>query len=301
MIGCTQVQEATNAYANPCTPVPQPPATCPVNNTIGTTVFDLSTAPGYTNTSPIPSAVGVRGANVYVGFCGYCDVVTGGLPFRSGLATNVGVAGSPPTIGTGSGWHFALDKCGNCGTPDGTLPQRYITSTQVDPSDPNTVYVTMGGYGRRWIPPGALGDDVSRVGTGHVFVSHDHGDNFTDITGDLPDVPANWTLIHDGQLVVATDLGVFESADRNGGSWTTVGTGLPNTPVFTMRTSQAHPDLMVVATFGRSVYQYDFGTPGSSVPETWLVPLLPLAATPLFAMVVWRRRRRPVLLGSRSG
>jgi hypothetical protein len=36
------------------------------------------------------------------------------------------------------------------------------------------------------------------------------------------------------------------------------------------------------------------------VPEAWLVPLLPLAAAPLFAAVLWRRRRRPVLLGSRS-
>lgn len=300
VIGCTQIQEATNAYANPCVAPPgAPPATCGVNNGIGATVFDLSTAPGYTNTSPIPSAVGVRGANIYVGFCGYCDVVTGGLPFRSGLATNVGGA-QAPQIGTGNGWHFAADNCSNCGTPDNKLPQRYITSTQIDPSDPNTVYVTMGGYGRRWIPPGALGDDVSHVGTGHVFVSHDHGDNFTDITGNLPDAPANWTLIHDGQLVVATDIGVYESLDTNGTNWGAVGTGLPNTPVFTLRINPTHPDVMVVATYGRGVYQYTFDTLVSAVPEVWLVPLLPLAAAPVVVLVLWRRRRRPHLLGGPS-
>jgi hypothetical protein len=300
LIGCTQIQDITNAYANPCTPTPQPPASCAVNNTYSDSgAYDLAAAEPTWNTPPIPSATGVRGANEYVGFCGYCDVVTGGLPFRSGLATNVG-GSSPPAIGSVAGWHIAADNCSNCGTPDGKLPQRYITSTQLDPSDPNTVYLTMGGYGRRWIPPGALGDTTAEVGTGHVFKSTDHGEHFTDITGNLPDVPANWTLIHNGQLVVATDLGVFESADTNGNTWGTVGTGLPNTPVFTLRLSQAHPDLMVVSTFGRGVYQYDFSTPVSAVPEAWLVPLLPLAAAPLFAAVLWRRRRRPVLLGSRS-
>ena len=156
-----------------------------------------------------PSATGLRGANAYVGFCGYCDVVTGGLPFRSGLATNVGGT-APRPIGTANGWHIAPANCANCGTPDNKLPQRYITSVQLDPTTRNTVYVTMGGYGRRWIPPGALGDSVSQVGTGHVFKSTDHGDHFTDISGNLPDVPANWTLVHNGQLVVATDLGVFD-------------------------------------------------------------------------------------------
>jgi hypothetical protein len=50
-----------------------PSETCVTNNAIGATVFDLSTAPGYTNTVPIPSAEGVGGANIYVGYCGYCD------------------------------------------------------------------------------------------------------------------------------------------------------------------------------------------------------------------------------------
>jgi hypothetical protein len=300
VIGCTQIQEATNAYANPCTPVAMPPATCPVNNAIGTTVFDLTGAPGYTNTNPIPSAVGVRGGNIYVGFCGYCDVVTGGLPFRSGLATNVGGA-NPPQIGTGNGWHFAADNCSGCGTPDGKLPQRYITSTQIDPTDPNTVYVTLGGYGRRWIPPGALGDDTSHVGTGHVFVSHDHGENFSDTSGNLPDVPANWTLIHSGQLVVATDLGVYESADTSGGTWGTVGTGLPNTPVFTLRINPTNPDLMVAATFGRGVYQYNFTAAATTAAEVWMVPALPLGAASVIGLVLWRRRRREPQLESRTG
>ncbi len=132
----------------------------------------------------------------------------------------------------------------------------------------------------------------SKVGTGHIFVSHDHGENFTDISGNLPDVPANWTLVHDGQLVVATDLGVYEAADTAGNNWGQVGTGLPNTPVFTLRINPTHPDLMVAATYGRGVYEYNFGTPASAVPEALFVPLLPLGAASIFGMVLWRRRRR---------
>ena len=261
VVGCTQIQEATNAYANPCTAPPgAPSATCGANGQPFSTVFDLGLAPsGKTNN--IPSAVGVQGANIYVGYCGYCDVVVGGLPFQSGIATNVGGT-VPPAIGTGNGWHFAAGNCSNCGTPDGKLPQRYINSVQMDPTDANTVYVTMGGYGRRWIPPGALGDDVSHVGVGHLFVSHDAGNTFTNISGNLPDAPADWSLIHNGQLVVATDLGVFESADKNGGTFAVLGSGLPTVPVFTIRLSPSNPNLMIAATYGRGVYQYTFpGTP----------------------------------------
>ncbi|MBJ7610533.1 MAG: hypothetical protein JF887_14060 [Candidatus Dormibacteraeota bacterium] len=268
VIGCTQLQESTDAYGT---------ATF-------TTAFDLNSQPGRPSTiNNVPSALGVMGSHIYAGFCGYCDVVTGGLPFRSGIATNVG-----------GSWHFASANCTGCGAA-GKLPQRYINSVQMDPSDStgNTVYVTMGGYGRRWIPPGALGDDTSLVGNGHVFKSTDGGANFTDISGNLPDTPANWTLIHNGQLVVATDLGVFESADSNGGQFGVLGSGLPTTPVFTLRLSPnpTTPDLMIAATFGRGVYKYTFAQPSPSVPEVLLAPLLPLAGVSMVALVLWRRRR----------
>ena len=242
--GCTQIQEATNAYANPCAVPPGAPANqCVLNNVPFTVAFDLGTAPsGQTNN--IPSAIGVRGSNIYVGFCGYCDVVTGGLPFHSGIATSVG------------GWHIISNPlCADCGTPDGTLPQRYITSTQLDPVDPNTVYVSMGGYGRRWIPPGAIGDAVNHVGDGHLFVSHDAGVHFTNISGNLPDAPANWTVIRGGALYVATDVGVFTSSTTSPGSFSRFGTGLPASPVFTLRLSPANDALMIAATYGRGVYK----------------------------------------------
>ena len=206
-------------------------------------VFDLGTRthPGDKNATagagdPVnaESAVDVRGDNIYVGYCGYCDIVTGGLPFGSGIATNVG-----------GDWHIAAAK---------GLPERYVTGVTIDPKNPKTVYVTLGGYGRRWIPPGSLGDDVSKVGNGHVFKSTDAGEHFTDVSGDLPDLPANNVLVYDGKLVVSTDIGVFVSKTTAGGSYHQLGRGLPAVPVFEVYPAPQNSKLLVATTYGRSVW-----------------------------------------------
>ena len=44
------------------------------------------------------------------------------------------------------------------------LPKRYITSVQMDPADPRTVYVTLAGYGRRWLQ--ARARSAARPGRG---------------------------------------------------------------------------------------------------------------------------------------
>jgi hypothetical protein len=337
--GCTKIQEAggpagTTAFTNPCTVPPNAdPATCQIGTSPFTSVFDLGSVktPGPRSVqcaqlgcSPynIPSALGVRGEAIYVGFCGYCDVVTGGVPFNSGIATNVG-GDKPPKFGSGDGWHFAHAYCAGCGTANGLLPKRFITSIQMDPANSQTVYVTLGGYGRRWIPPGALGDDVSNVGQGHVFVSHDAGEHFTDISGNLPDVPANWSLVHNGQLVIATDTGVYITSDpaarvaASAPSYAQLGSALPNAPVFTLRLQPGNPDRMIAATYGRGVWQYSFtgqfttagpgalagngttttptataiGTPNTAGPPAALWPGLGALAL-LVGIPVRRRRRR---------
>jgi hypothetical protein len=186
----------------------------------------------------------------YVGFCGYCDTITEGTPFGRGLATNVGAA-KPGKAGTGDGWHIARAA---------GLPERLITSVRIDPTNPSTVYVTLAGYGRDWAFPGAVGEDTSKVGTGHVFKSTDAGESFTDVSGDLPDVPASWSALHNGHLVVGTDIGVFESCDNAGGGYAVLGSGLPAAPISTIRFKPGDPDLLVAATYGRGIYTYRFST-----------------------------------------
>jgi hypothetical protein len=192
----------------------------------------------------------------YVGFCGYCDTITQGTPFGRGLATNVG-GDKPGRAGTGDGWHIAQAA---------GLPERIITSVRMDPANPSTVYVTLGGYGRKWAFPGAVGEDTSRIGTGHVFKSTDAGASFSDVSGDLPDAPANWTVLHNGHLVVGTDVGVFESCDNGGGAYSVLGGGLPAAPISTLRFKPGDPDLLVAATYGRGVYTYRFGADDGRCP-----------------------------------
>jgi len=261
VVGCNPVDEAANVYTNPCAD-----PTCSLVNLPWTSDYTIPSLQG--SVTSIPSAVGVRGANVYVGYCGYCDTVTGGTPFKSGIATNVG-ANQPPQIGSPNSWHVASAFCGNCQTSSGHLPQRYITSIQIDPSDPNIVYVTMGGYGRRWVAPGSLGETTD-LGVGHIFKSTDHGEHFMDISGNLPDAPADWTLVHAGDLVVSTDVGVFIDPGTNGGTWNALGSGLPKAPVFTIRLSPSNPNVLLASTYGRGNWTFTFAAsaPTPSVPNT---------------------------------
>ena len=190
------------------------------------------------------SAVDVFGDAAYVGYCGYCDIVTGGVPFNSGIATNVG-GSKEPKAGTSNGWHIAAAK---------GLPKRYVNSVRIDPANPRTVYVTLGGYGRRWIPPGSLGDSTAKVGDGHVFKSTDAGRTFKDISGNLPDIGADDAFVFNGSLVVATDLGVY-IGDTNGKRYQVLGKGLPAAPVFRLNRSPRSPRELVAASYGRGAYR----------------------------------------------
>jgi hypothetical protein len=213
-----------------------------VRNFTATGTYDGKVA--FTQRTTDPAAT--RGV-AYVGYCGYCDPLNT-RPFDNGVATNAG--------GT---WHKA--------TAAG-LPRRYITSVAVDPVDPDTVYVTLGGYSRRWLPVGAVGESTRDVGTGHVFKSTDAGEHFTDVSGDLPDVPAEATLVRNGQLVVATDVGVFVSGGLAGEPYQQLGSGLPTAPAYSLelkpKAQPGEPDTLVVATQGRGVYRYVFADPAKA-------------------------------------
>ena len=203
------------------------------------------------------SAVDVQGDAAYVGFCGQCDTLNKLGPdstvFKNGLATNIGGDQAPQT-GTGQGWHIVAAA---------GLPNRYITSVAVDPRNPRNVFVTLGGYTRRWVPPGAVGDTNAQLGVGHVFRSTDAGASFTDVTGNLPDVPATWVELRGDQLLVGTDVGAF--AAQTGGAYASTAKyaplqDLPNVPVSSIALKPGDPNTAVIAAFGRGVWTYSFTT-----------------------------------------
>ena len=84
------------------------------------------------------------------------------------------------------------------------LPDRFINDIGVDPNDPATAYVTMGGFG-----------------SGHLFKTTDYGENWEDISGDLPDVPTSAVVVDplDGNYIyVGNDIGVYITTD-GGVTW----------------------------------------------------------------------------------
>jgi hypothetical protein len=241
-----EVMQTPYPYAMHCYPDPSIPyAACPFFDN-WTTVFDLGTDP-WLGKNRSSTAADLYGDYGYAGYCGPCSARSTAM-FRSGLATNVG-GSAPAKFLSGDGWHFAAAK---------GLPQRFITSIWIDRSDPTgkTVYVTLGGYSSHWIPPGATGEETLAVGTGHVFVSKDGGENFTDISGDLPDAPADAVIPVAGKLVAGTDVGAYVSGD-GGKSWSILG-DLPAMPVVNFELDPANAKRVVAATNGRGVWAYTF-------------------------------------------
>jgi hypothetical protein len=242
-----EVMQTPYPYALHCYPDPTIPyALCPAYDN-WTTVFDLGTDP-YVGKNRSATAADLVGGASYVGYCGPCSARSTAM-FHSGIATNVG-GSAPANWLTSDGWHFASAT---------GLPQRFVTSIKIDPSDPTgkTVYVTLGGFSSHWIPPGATGDDTSQIGTGHVFVSHDAGETFTDISGNLPDAPADAVLPVNGKLVVGTDIGAFVSSD-GGQTWSVLG-DLPAMPFVHLVVDPSNASRIVAATYGRGVWAYTFG------------------------------------------
>ena len=122
------------------------------------------------------------------------------------------------------------------------LPDRWVTAVATHPTETETAYVTFSGYRELDYLP-------------HVFKTNDSGNNWIDISGNLPEVPVNDIVIdpdHPEVLYVATDIGVYFSVD-DGGNWELLGTGLPDVVVSDLCLYQPTRSLLA-ATYGRSMY-----------------------------------------------
>ena len=95
---------------------------------------------------------------------------------------------------------------------------------------------------------------VSTFGGGHVFRSTNGGTSWTNISGNLPNLPT-WSLQIDpsGALYVGNDTGVYVSTNT-GTSWSPLGTGLPNAQVFQIALNTNYHTL-AAGTHGRGMWE----------------------------------------------
>jgi trimeric autotransporter adhesin len=103
----------------------------------------------------------------------------------------------------------------------------------------------------------------SNYGVAHVFESTNANNGglatWTDITGNLPDIPVNWIIYYPGtstQALIATDLGVWSTNAINGASteWTPTNFGAMGNVRVDMLKVRYSDNTIVAATHGRGVF-----------------------------------------------
>jgi photosystem II stability/assembly factor-like uncharacterized protein len=123
------------------------------------------------------------------------------------------------------------------------LINRFVTDIETSYENPAVAYVTYSGYGNP-----------------HVFMTTNNGQEWFDISKNLPDVPVSAIAVNprdDDNLYVATDIGVFTTYD-NGEVWLPFGKGLPRVPVLEIdfrRVDNFDELILRIATHGRSMWQ----------------------------------------------
>jgi len=117
-----------------------------------------------------------------------------------------------------------------------------LTYLCVSPTDANVIYVTMSNY----------------TAGSKVYKSTNGGASWTNISGTLPNVPANCIIYQKGSpegLYVGMDVGVYYR-DNITNAWALVGTGLPNVIVEELEIKYDTGKLRA-ATYGRGLWETD--------------------------------------------
>jgi hypothetical protein len=132
-------------------------------------------------------------------------------------------------------------------------PAREVSAIAVDPVNASAVFSVYSGFSC----PGVTGCD----GLGHVFFSSNSGSSWVKVDGNLPDVPVNDVVIDptdatDNTVYVATDAGVYASANATAGAgttWSVLQSGLPNAQVLSLKLRNTSR-ILVAGTHGRGAW-----------------------------------------------
>ncbi len=126
-----------------------------------------------------------------------------------------------------------------------------ITYIAVSSTTPSTLWITRSGYSAN----------------NKVFKSTDAGQTWTNISGNLPNLPANCIVYQNGTndgLYVGTDVGVYYK-DNTMSSWMPFSNGLPNTIINELEIHYGASKLRA-ATYGRGLWETSIYDPSSPLP-----------------------------------
>lgn len=176
----------------------------------------------------------------------------------------------------------SVDDGSNWASINGTTNIGTITSLATAPSNADFIYISDGSNVRYTSNGGTNWNDVTKPGTGSltrfaihpktpttlwctlsgynsgnkVFKSTDSGQNWTNISGSLPNIPAN-CITHEGGndnlLYVGTDVGMYYRSD-NDSDWRSYNEGLPNVIITDIEIVSSRNKLNA-ATYGRGLWQ----------------------------------------------
>ncbi|MBL0152147.1 MAG: T9SS type A sorting domain-containing protein [Chitinophagaceae bacterium] len=168
------------------------------------------------------------------------------------------VTGTPNLLRTTTGNRPFSSIMGIVGSQ---LPNRFVNDIAISPTNDDSVFVALGGFG-----------------TAHIYVTGDGGSHWAPLGGIgssgrinavLPDVPFN-ALVFDPNnsniIYAGCDFGVYVSADR-GNSWVDFNTGFPIAAMLVMDLQISSDKKLIAATHGRGVYRTDLFT-GTTLPAT---------------------------------
>ena len=200
---------------------------------------------------------------IYAGGDEVYKIVAGTTLTISNLNSGAGTVGQQSSIKTiathgnsilaagDNGVRFSTDGGVNWLTK--TPPAGTVNSVDFDANDNNIMYLSISGY----------------TNGNKIYKSTDGGANFTNISGDLPNIVMKEVLFKQNQnseyLFAATELGVYFTS--NGGTnWKRLGNGMPMVDVKDIDIHYTN-DKLVAATFGRGLWEINIASATLSIKD----------------------------------
>lgn len=156
------------------------------------------------------------------------------------------------SIDEGANW-TRIDSTG--GLPDFTGAGFFPTDIAVRQNNEYQLVVTISGF--------TEGEKV--------YYSADGGDDFENISANLPNVPTHCAAyLSNGGILVGTDLGVFYKADYNT-NWIPFSNNLPQCHVSEMAVNESDGKI-TISTYGRGAFVTDMPGPSCDPALVWTIP-----------------------------